>query len=134
MWDNPEIGEVLLAGTVVLVVAGVVCLLLLRMTAPPKRSRYAHSLESRLQGVVGGRMRELELKPYAELAALPAAQREDKLSPSGRRFYIQTSKARQADGTLAITVQVGEVKWLGLGVRVSETLYASPPETSKPPN
>lgn len=131
MWENPNLKEALVAGTGVLAAVGVVLWVLSRLAAPAKQSGYTHSLESRLGGVVGGRMRELETRPYAELDALPPTHREDKISPSGRRFYIQTTKARQPDGTLAITVEVAEIKPLGLGKRVSETLYASPPKSGK---
>jgi hypothetical protein len=132
MWDNPNIREAIIAASVVLAVASISLWYLTRLTAPASHSRHSTSLESRLMGVVGARLRELEVRPYAELAALPPTRREDKVSPSGRRFYILTMKEQQADGTLAITVQVVEIKRLGRGKRVAETLYASPPTGKSP--
>jgi hypothetical protein len=127
MWDNPNLKDALLAGAAVL--AGVALLLwvLVRFTSPPKRSKHSHSLESRLLGVASARLRELEKLSHAELQALPKRHRDDRVSPSGRRFYIETTKQVQPDGTLAITVAVVEIKPLGLGKRVAETLYAAPP-------
>lgn len=133
MWNNPNLREVLVAGTVVLAAATLLLLGLVWSLRPPKRSKYSHSLQSRLRGVASARLRELERQSHAELSALPKRHREDRVSPSGRRFYIQTLKETQPDGTLAITVEVVEIKPLGFGVRVAETLYAAPPQPGTAP-
>jgi len=133
MSNNTDLIELVFAGAVVLAAAAALFWLLGWSVRPRKNSRYSHSLKSRLMGVVNGRLRELELKSYTELQALPEEQRDDRISPSGRRFYVQTTKEQQPDGTLAVTVEVVEIKPLGLGVRVGETLYASPPPNRETP-
>jgi hypothetical protein len=129
MWDNPNLKEAIIAGAASLAATGLLLWAFMRFTSPPKRSKYSHSLESRLLGVASARLRELERLSHAQLQALPERQRDDRVSPSGRRFYIETTKRAQPDGTLAITVSVVEIKPLGLGKRVAETLYASPPHS-----
>jgi hypothetical protein len=127
MWDNPNLKDALVAGAAVLAVVALLLWTFVRSARPSRRSKYSHSLESRLLGVASARLRELEKLSHAELQALPKRHRDDRVSPSGRRFYIETTKQAQPDGTLAITVEVVEIKPLGLGKRVAETLYVAPP-------